>query len=64
MLQLFTGNDFAGPGEQGDQNAKGLVLQLDAHAALTQFSGIDVDLKGSKLDDRIVLQGTHGCHSF
>ncbi len=60
LLQLFPGQDLAGPFQKGEKEFERLLLELDLAALLEDLAGAGVDLEGSEAESvRSVAGSAH-----
>lgn len=48
LAQLFAGDDIAGTFQQENQDAEGLLAQLDGYAAATQLCAVAIDFEDTE----------------
>ena len=58
LLQFLPGDDFSGVAEQDGEQLERLALQLDADAALPQFTGPQVGFEHAKPDFSRIASGS------
>lgn len=49
--QLFSSDDFSGSLQEGNQQLKGLLLQLYSHSAALELAGLQIHCKRAKAHD-------------